>query len=55
MRILDARDKKEWDEFMASEEKRFDEEVALAKASSVPYNVEDGQMRERFENHESTN
>jgi hypothetical protein len=41
--------KQQWDDYMDEEYKRFDADVALAKANGVPYNVEDGQMRERFE------
>jgi hypothetical protein len=49
MREQDILKKVEWDEFMESEARRFDVEVALAKANRVPYNVEDGQMRARYE------
>jgi hypothetical protein len=41
--------KQQWDDYMDEEYKRFDADVALAKANGVPYNVDDGQMRERFE------
>jgi len=41
--------KQQWDDYMDEEYKLFDADVALAKANGVPYNVDDGQMRERFE------
>ena len=49
MRENDFLLKQQWDDYMETEYKRFDDDVALAKASGVPYNVEDGQMRQRFE------
>lgn len=49
MKSHDIKLKREWDEYMESEEKRFDEEIAACKATGVAYNVQDGQMRERFE------
>lgn len=49
MRELDVKLKKEWDEFMDSEAKRFDEDVQIAKAAGVPYAVEDSHMKERWE------
>jgi hypothetical protein len=49
MREHDIKLKKEWDEFMDSEEKRFDKEIQEAKAEGVPYEYEDGRIEERWE------
>lgn len=49
MREQDILKKVEWDEYMETEYKRFDVEVAIAKAEGVPYNVEDGGMQRRYE------
>lgn len=48
MRQKDKREKAEWDAFMASEGKRFDTEVAQAKADDVAWEYEDGRISERF-------
>lgn len=50
MRELDVKLKKEWDEFMDSEGKRFDEKIQATKAEGVPYTYEDGQIESRWEN-----
>lgn len=51
MRHRDAREKTEWDEFMAAEAIRFQNEALLAKNSGQPwYNENDGQMQQRWEN-----
>ncbi len=49
MREHDFLLKQEWDDYKETEYKRFAADIAVAKANGVPYNVEDGQMRERFE------
>jgi hypothetical protein len=49
MREQDVLQKVDWDDFMASEYKRFDIEVQLAKSDGRPYNAEDGTMRARYE------
>ena len=54
MRELDIKLKKEWDEFMDSEEKRFDRDIQEAKAKGVPYEYEDGHIEERWENHRAS-
>lgn len=41
--------KVQWDEYMADEAKRFDDEIKAAKADGVPWYNNDGAMRERFE------
>lgn len=51
MRELDIKTKKYWDEFMAEEEKRFDNNIQEAKASGNPYEYEDGHIEERWEDH----
>src|SRR5271157_5913073 len=48
MKTHDIQLKKEWDEFMASEEKRFDAQVQAAKAAGEPWQQEDGKMEERY-------
>ena len=49
MKEMDILEKSQWDDFMAEEARRFQNEVALAKHESRVYNVMDGSMRERFE------
>ena len=49
MREHDFLLKQEWDDYMETEYKRFAADIAVAKTNGVPYSVEDGQMRERFE------
>jgi hypothetical protein len=49
MREQDILQKVAWDDFMASEAERFAVTVGACKASGVPYSVEDGTMRVRFE------
>jgi hypothetical protein len=49
MKSEDILAKRHWDEFMDEEAERFQNEVKLAKADGVPYNVVDGAMRSRFE------
>lgn len=49
MREQDVLKKVDWDEFMASEARRFEAEVKLAKSEGRSYNVEDGAMRARYE------
>lgn len=49
MRERDSREKKQWDTFMESEHKRFDEEIQEAKAAGEPWQNKDGAMRERWE------
>lgn len=49
MRELDVRLKKQWDDFMESEEKRFDQKVQEAKAGKTEYECEDGHIEERWE------
>lgn len=53
MREFDVKLKKEWDDFMKNEEKRFDEQIQEAKASGQPWNVEDGHIEERWEQHQA--
>jgi HNH endonuclease len=53
MRSKDIKLKRQWDEFMESEERRFDDEVASAKIAGVLWNARDGKMRQRFEGHGS--
>ena len=49
MKAHDILLKQQWDDYMDEESARFDKEVAAAKAAGVPWNTEDGKMRERFE------
>ena len=54
MRELDVKLKKEWDDFMKSEEKRFNEKIQEAKTEGVPYTYEDGQIEQRWESYKAT-
>ena len=49
MKEMNVLEKRQWDEFMDEEARRFQNEVALAKSESRTYNVVDGSMRGRFE------
>lgn len=49
MREHDIKLKVEWDEFMAEEERKFDERVQEAKANGKEYRYEDGHIEERFD------
>ena len=49
MREANVLEKRQWDEFMEEESKRFQNEVALAKSERRVYNVVDGAVRARFE------
>ena len=49
MKEHDIKLKNEWDEFMDSEGDRFDAEVRACRNDGHAYGVEDGTMRERFE------
>lgn len=51
MNNRDEKEKKAFDEFMAEEAKRFDQQVQQAKADGQPWKNIDGKISERF--HES--
>jgi hypothetical protein len=53
MREANVLEKVDWDEFMASEAKRFDQQVQACKMQNTPCKIEDGHMRERFEQYSS--
>lgn len=49
MKEMNVLEKRQRDEFMDDEAKRFQNGISLVKSEGVTYNVVDGAMRERFE------
>lgn len=53
MKNHDEQLKKEWDEFLAEEEKKFNADIQKAKIEGKAYNIEDGQIEERWYQHKA--
>lgn len=46
--IKEPADKREWDDFMEQEHKKFSAEVRRAKTDGIPWRAQDGQVKRRW-------